>query len=507
LEYGCDIAADLPTHPTTIHLRFYLYMTTNWSGTWTNGASWMHWIFTNSGYSSTAFRINMATNREIGECTSGNLCVVPEGDGGEQWWSTAASCTGGGYWGTTYINTVNLKDYIGQWVAMEYRMQISGSNVILTEWVNGTQTRGPCTGPGSDVGYFHKVIFSGWENTGYAHDADYYIDDIVIADSYIGPMGGGDITAPTVTITSPTSSDTYSASTTPLTLGGTASDNVAVSSIAYSNNGAAYSACSGTTSWTCSNISLTSGSNVISVRATDSSSNTATDTITVTYTPPAPTISSVNSDKTNGTYGTGEVIDIDVYFSEAVTSTAAVTVTLDTGGTCQFTVTGQTMGTCNYTVASGQNSSDLTTTSISVASGQYIRNAGGTAMTNFTPTTNLAANKALVISTTVPVMSGTYPSANQNCTPHRNPVTMGLTTNIAATCRYSTLNVPYASMTLTLDGAGTTTHSKSITPTCDYNHHYYIQCSASGNATTTPAEVSFYVTPQWWIRKHDVEIR
>ncbi len=109
-----------------------------------------------------------------------------------------------------------------------------------------------------------------------------------------------------------------------------------------------------------------------------------------------PTISSVSSDKVDGRYTTGEVIDIDVIFSEAVTSTGNVTITLDTGSTdqtCTFTVSNSTTGTCDYVVVSGDTSSDLTVSSITGT----INDASGNAMTNFVPTTNLASNKDIVI--------------------------------------------------------------------------------------------------------------
>lgn len=132
------------------------------------------------------------------------------------------------------------------------------------------------------------------------------------------------------------------------------------------------------------------------------SSNNVSDVLTISsftvtdLTPP--TIQSVNSDKTNGTYGEGEVIDVDVTFSEAVTSTGDVTVVMETGTTdrsCVFTVSNSTSGTCNYTVLEGDVSSDLTVSSISgTIADQY-----GNSMTNFVPVTNLADNKALVIDT------------------------------------------------------------------------------------------------------------
>lgn len=113
----------------------------------------------------------------------------------------------------------------------------------------------------------------------------------------------------------------------------------------------------------------------------------------------APTITSVSSNKSNSTYSFGEVIDIDVTFSEAVTSTGNVTVTLETGvidRTCTFTVTSATTGTCNYTVQAGDTSSDLTVSSIS----GIINDAALNALVNFTPTSNLAANKDIVIGIT-----------------------------------------------------------------------------------------------------------
>ncbi len=124
----------------------------------------------------------------------------------------------------------------------------------------------------------------------------------------------------------------------------------------------------------------------------------------------APTISTVSSSKTNGSYTVGEVIDIDVTFSEAVTSTGNVTVTLETGATdrtCTFTVSNSTTGTCDYTVQAGDTSADLEAT----ISGT-IADQSANAMSNFVPSTNLAASKALVIDTTAPTVSTLSPADN-----------------------------------------------------------------------------------------------
>lgn len=134
--------------------------------------------------------------------------------------------------------------------------------------------------------------------------------------------------------------------------------------------------------------------------------NVVVETLTADST--APTITNVSSDKVSGSYTIGEVIDIDVTFSEAVTSTGNVTVTLETGTTdrtCTFTVSNATTGTCNYTVQAGDTSADLTVASISGT----IADQASNAMTNFVPATNLAANKALVIDTVDPTVSTLSP--------------------------------------------------------------------------------------------------
>ncbi len=61
-----------------------------------------------------------------------------------------------------------------------------------------------------------------------------------------------DTTAPAVTITTPTSNATHSATTTPLALGGTASDNVGVTQVTWVNDRGGSGTATGTTSWSVS---------------------------------------------------------------------------------------------------------------------------------------------------------------------------------------------------------------------------------------------------------------
>ena len=92
-----------------------------------------------------------------------------------------------------------------------------------------------------------------------------------------------DTTVPTVTITSPTSSSTHATTSSTVSLGGSASDSTSgITSVTWSNDVGGSGTASGTTSWSVSSISLSSGSNVITVTVTDGAGNTGTDTITVT---------------------------------------------------------------------------------------------------------------------------------------------------------------------------------------------------------------------------------
>lgn len=118
----------------------------------------------------------------------------------------------------------------------------------------------------------------------------------------------------------------------------------------------------------------------------------------------APTITNISSTKANGSYKVGEVIDVNLTFSEPVTSNGNVTVTLETGATdrtCTFTVSNSSTGSCNYTVQTGDTSSDLTVNNVSGT----IKDAVLNTLSNFTPTTNLAANKEIVIDTASPIIS------------------------------------------------------------------------------------------------------
>ena len=105
------------------------------------------------------------------------------------------------------------------------------------------------------------------------------------------PQATTDTTPPTVRSTAPTAAPTYATSSSSLPLGGTAADNVGVRQITWTSDRGGSGTASGTTAWSVGGLTLQSGPNVLTLTAADAAGNTASVTLTVTYTPPRVTAS------------------------------------------------------------------------------------------------------------------------------------------------------------------------------------------------------------------------
>ena len=104
--------------------------------------------------------------------------------------------------------------------------------------------------------------------------------------------------APTVAVSSPTSSSSYTSSATTLSIGGTASDDVSVSSVTWSNNRGGSGTATGTTSWSVSGIALQTGVNVLTITANDGTGHSSTATLSVTWAPAALQLTALTANKT-----------------------------------------------------------------------------------------------------------------------------------------------------------------------------------------------------------------
>jgi putative Ig domain-containing protein/glucodextranase-like protein len=116
---------------------------------------------------------------------------------------------------------------------------------------------------------------------------------LTVTQSFTWTVTAPDVTAPAVTITSPTSAATYSTTSSTMTMGGTASDNVAVTQVTWVSDRGGSGTASGTMNWSVAGLALQLGANIITVTARDAAGNTATDVVTVTYNTPPDTIAPV----------------------------------------------------------------------------------------------------------------------------------------------------------------------------------------------------------------------
>ncbi len=100
---------------------------------------------------------------------------------------------------------------------------------------------------------------------------------------------------------------------------------------------------------------------------------------------------------------------------------------------------------------------------------------------------------------TPPVMSNPLPSGVQQCTSNPCNITLALTTNENANCKYGTSDTTYALMTSTYGtGQGTTAHSQVISLACNANYTYYSRCqdtSPNLNTNIASATHSFSIAP------------
>jgi hypothetical protein len=121
-----------------------------------------------------------------------------------------------------------------------------------------------------------------------------------------------DVIAPSLTITVPTSASSYTATASVLSLAGSASDNVSVTRVTWSNDRGGSGVATGATSWSAT-VALQIGTNVITVTARDAAGNSATDVLTVTYgVNRAPTLNSVSNQSTRvGQWDTFQLVAAD----------------------------------------------------------------------------------------------------------------------------------------------------------------------------------------------------
>jgi hypothetical protein len=152
-----------------------------------------------------------------------------------------------------------------------------------------------------------------------------------------------DSTAPSISITGPTSSSSYITRNSTISMNGTAADAIGVSQVTWSNNRGGSGTASGTTKWSVASVALQSGTNVITVTARDAVGNMGIDVLTVTRDTTAPTIT-ITAPTTKSQYMTRQTtVNIGGTASDALGVTQ-VTWVNDRGGS------GTATGTTNWSI-------------------------------------------------------------------------------------------------------------------------------------------------------------
>ncbi|MEP6661569.1 MAG: putative Ig domain-containing protein, partial [Acidimicrobiales bacterium] len=149
--------------------------------------------------------------------------------------------------------------------------------------------------------------------------------------------------------------------------------------------------------------------------ANPASTNGADNTVTVDATPP--TVTGVSSTTADGSYKAGAVVAVTVSFSEPVTVTGTPRLSLATGVPASTAVnyssgSGTSVLTFTYTVAAGNTSADLdyvSTAALALNGGSindFVGNAGSLTLAAPGAAGSLGANKAIVVDTTAPSVTG-----------------------------------------------------------------------------------------------------
>jgi len=121
-----------------------------------------------------------------------------------------------------------------------------------------------------------------------------------------------------------------------------------------------------------------------------------------------PTIVGISSTTLDGSYNAGDILSIQVTFSENVVVTGTPTLNLDSGGSATYASgTNSSTLTFNYTVGAADASGDLNVTAIALGAATIRDAATNEADLSVAtlPSGNLADNKALVIDNTAPALT------------------------------------------------------------------------------------------------------
>ena len=204
-----------------------------------------------------------------------------------------------------------------------------------------------------------------------------------------------------------------------------------------------------------------------------------------------------------GGFSTGNTAYLYVVDSTGAANASGYSVTIGSGGGTTYTVTPSAGANGSISPNTPQTVSSGTTTAFTVTpNGGYAASVGGTcggSLVGTTYTTNSISADCTVSATfsavdgTPPVLSGLGPSANLANT--ATTASLVVTTDEAATCKYSTTSgTAFGSMT-SFGTTGSTSHSSTVSVKAGTVYWYYFKCQDGSANTSTDSTVRFAVNP------------
>ncbi|MSU64296.1 MAG: hypothetical protein EXS31_18225 [Pedosphaera sp.] len=171
-----------------------------------------------------------------------------------------------------------------------------------------------------------------------------------------------DTTKPSISILSPTTLGTFAAGTPLIDLAGTASDDVSVTQVTWSNDRGGSGVANGTINWSVNNLPLLAGLNNITVTAKDTTGNQTAASLAITYAAPdgsAPVVT-ITSPSSSGSYTASNFfIDLAGTASDNVGVTQVTWASSRGGG-------GVAQGTTSWSIAAVQLQSGVNSITVTV---------------------------------------------------------------------------------------------------------------------------------------------
>jgi hypothetical protein len=211
--------------------------------------------------------------------------------------------------------------------------------------------------------------------------------------------------------------------------------------------------------------------------------------------------SSVAVTVNRGGFATGNAAYLYVIDSTGSANANGYSVTIGGGGGTTYTVTPSAgaNGSISPNTAQTVNSGSTTTFTVTPNSGYAASASGcGGSLSGTTYTTGVISTNCTVtvtfsaLDTTPPVISSPLPAGVQ---PYgTTSVTLQVTTNENATCKYNISDAAYASMSSTFASTGGTTHQQVLATANGTAYTRYVRCiDGFGNANSVSSVITFTV--------------